>query len=80
LTNLDYSRVEIASDVVARSEEDSFASLGTGLAISCLWRIIMRSPRSARDDNFIITRVVRSSRPKGKKCRLILTKKSWRKM
>jgi len=34
LFSLDYSPVEIAVDVVARSEEDSFALLGTGCAIS----------------------------------------------
>jgi len=29
----------------------------------------MRSPRFARDDNFIVAKDVRSARPTGKKCR-----------
>jgi len=35
----------------------------------------MRSPRFARDDNFIVAKVVRSARPKGKKCRYKIKRK-----
>jgi hypothetical protein len=38
--HLDYSRVEVAGDSVAKSVAN--------VAISCFWRIIMRSPRSLR--------------------------------
>jgi len=42
-TDLDYSRVEVAADVVAKREAN--------VAIPCWSRDMMRSPRFARDDN-----------------------------
>ena len=75
---MDYSRVEVAADA-RRQPMKLWSSTANGLqrsrrrceersdvAISCLWRIIMRSPRFARDDNFIIVKVVRSTRHHGK--------------
>jgi hypothetical protein len=41
---VDYSRVEVAVDSVAKSVAN--------VAISCWSRRMMRSPRFARDDNF----------------------------
>jgi len=41
---VDYSRVEVASDSVAKS--------AAHVAISCRLRRMMRSPRFTRDDNF----------------------------
>jgi hypothetical protein len=62
------------NDAPRRYEERSEA------AIPCLWRNIMRSPRFARDDNLIKIKVVRFARPKGKKCRLIIKLRAWKKV
>jgi len=80
--NLDYSRVEVASDtrhsarccgrppLLRCNEVDVVARRETTAAISCNERYNMRSPRFARDDNFFKKKnVVRFARPKGKRCR-----------
>ncbi len=87
--NLDYSRIEFAEDARHRvcgcgsspqmpcNEADVVARSEATWQSHAFWRIILRSPRFARDDNFIIAQVVKSARPKGKLGRHIIKKNAF---